>query len=219
MVRTSLIADDHRHTQKIGIRRGRLREASVGAADNQVVDGHRLYVFANDGAGIQVIDRHAEESLNLRAMQIHGQHSVSTRRFYGVRTDSSANGHPRLVLFVSLGIAEVRNHGRDMLSTGPFQSVNPKQQFDKIVVHWVMNALNDKCVPPADVFQNADEYVPFAENLCLARRQTDSQTIGDFLRKDRVARSGQGSRDHPAEPENAEVVDPGDCPLILNPGS
>ena len=74
----------------------------------------------------KVINGNAEESLNLRTMQVHRQNAVRSGSFNGIGTDTSPNRDAGFVFLVTLGIAEVGNHGRHLLGARSLQSVNPE---------------------------------------------------------------------------------------------
>ena len=74
-----------------------------------------------------------------------------------------------------------------MLGTGAFEGIDPEQQFDKIVVNRVVDALHDEGISAANILTNADEHVPFTENLSVAGSQLDSQFVRDFLSEYRVS--------------------------------
>ena len=91
MVRSRLVSNDDRHPKQVGERRGCLSEPGVGTADDQIFDAQTAYVFADYGSSIQVIDRDAEEALDLRTMQVHGQDPIRAGSLNGIRTDSGSD--------------------------------------------------------------------------------------------------------------------------------
>src|SRR2546429_143440 len=79
---------------------------------------------------------------------------VSAGRLDGVGADPGSDGHPRLVLLVALGVAEVRNDGRDRRRAGPLQRVDPEEQLDEVVVGRERGALDEENVAASDVLQH-----------------------------------------------------------------
>lgn len=78
-------------------------------------------------SAVEMIDRDAEKTLDLRAVQVHGQDAVAAGGFQAIRTDTSADADSRLVLFVPLGIAEERDDGGHLRDTGALEGVDPEQ--------------------------------------------------------------------------------------------
>ncbi len=100
-------------------------------------------------------------------MEIHSNNPVDSGRFQTIRANPCPYGYARFVLFISLRVAEIgynRGHGA---CTGAFESVNPKQQFHKLVVRIQSYCLNDINVLVPDFLQNLDEGVP-SENLIVS---------------------------------------------------
>ena len=82
--------------------------------------------------GVQVIDRHVEEALNLRGVQVHGQHAVGAGARDEVGHQLGGDRHAALVLAVLPGIAEVRHHRRDAVGAGPLEAVDHDQQLHQV---------------------------------------------------------------------------------------
>ena len=81
------------------------------------------------GFGIQIIDGHVEEALDLTGMQIHGNHMIAARRLQHVGHQFRRDGGARLVLFVLARVGEVRDHGGDAPRRRRFARVDHDQQL------------------------------------------------------------------------------------------
>src|SRR5262249_37448889 len=78
---TALIDDGQVAAQPLGASQGPLDAPLVGADDHHVlgIDVHFQKVLVEHRRGVEVIDRHVEEALNLGRVQIHGQHPICAR--------------------------------------------------------------------------------------------------------------------------------------------
>ena len=112
-------------------------------------------------------------------MQVHRQDAVGPGRLDAIGADASPDRDPRLVFLVPLGIRKIRNDRRHLRRAGALECVDPEEQLDEIVVDRVIGPLHDEDVASADVFEDADENVAFAENMRLGRGQLDFQAVAD----------------------------------------
>ena len=151
-------------------------------------------MIAEDVTAIEMIHGDAEESLDLRRMQVHSKDAVRSRRFDHVRTDPSADGNARLVFFVPFGITEERDHGRDLLGTRAFNGIDPEQKLDQIIVDRTVNSLNQKHVAAPHILLDSNEYVPFAKHMGLARDEFGLQFSSDRLSQQRISRTGKNGQ-------------------------
>ncbi len=68
--------------------------------------------------------------------------------------------------------------GRDLRGAGPFEGIDPEAEFDEVVVDGLVRALNDEDVAAANVLEDADENVSFAEDLGFAAGQGNADLCG-----------------------------------------
>ena len=147
--------------------------------------------LAQHGQRVQVVDGDAEEALDLRRVQVHGDHPVGAGGLDGVGADPGADRHPRLVLLVALGVAEVRDDGRDRRRAGALERVDPEQQLHEVVVDRERGALDDEDVAAAHVLEHPDEQVAVAEAQGLALAERVAEVVGDGSCELRVGGAGQ----------------------------
>ena len=181
MAATHLVAEDDGRADHLSELVRLLAEADVRRADDEVGDLLATEVIDQHGHRIQVVDGDLEESLDLRAVQVQGQDPVGAGRFDAIGADPRPDRHPGFVLLVSLGVGEERDHRRHLGGAGPFERVDPEQQFHEIVVDRVLGPLDHVDVAASDVFEHADEDVALAERLRLRLRKVDSQLAADRL--------------------------------------
>ncbi len=138
-------------------------------------------VLDQDRHRVEVIDGDLEESLDLRAVQVHGQDPIGPGRLDAIGADPGPDRDPRLVLLVPLGVGEVRDDRGHLGGAGPLERVDPEEQLDEVVVDRVIDALNDEDVAAAHVLQHADEDVAFAEDVRLRACELHPQPVADGL--------------------------------------
>lgn len=148
-------------------------------------------MVTDDFSGVEVVHGDTEEALNLGAVEVHCEDSVSSGGFDGIGADAGANGDTGFVFFVSFGIAEVGDNGGDLSGTRAFEGIDPEQEFHEVFVDGAVNTLDDEAVAAADIFEDSDEDIAFAEHLRLAGSEGDAEAVGDARGKDGVAGSGE----------------------------
>ncbi len=128
----------------------------------------------SDGHGVEVVDRHLEEPLDLGRVQVQGDDPVHARRLDRVGAHPGPDRDAGFVLLVALGVAQVGDHGRDRRGAGPLDRVDPEQQLHEVVVGREGGALDEEDVATADVLEHPDEEVPLGEpeRLAAARART-----------------------------------------------
>ena len=117
-----LVSDGEGGAEPPGVELGLLGEAGVGRHDDQVGQRLRRDRLAQHRHGVQVVDRDAEEALHLRGVQVHGDDAVGAGGFDGIGADPGPDRHPRLVLLVALGVAEVRHQHGHRRGAGPLRA-------------------------------------------------------------------------------------------------
>ncbi len=114
--------------------------------------------------GVEVVDRHVEEALDLRRVQVHRQHAVDARRGEQVGHELGRDGHARLVLALLPGVAEVRHHRRDARRAGPPGRVDEQEQLDPVLRRGARR-LDEVEVGSADGLVEADVELAVGEVL------------------------------------------------------
>ncbi|KAI3488192.1 hypothetical protein L1887_47731 [Cichorium endivia] len=116
--------------ETVGERGGALGTSGVGRHDDRLVDIHHLAdVLQRRRFGIEVVDGHIEEALDLRRMKVHGDHVVAPGVFEHVGDEFGGDGCARLVLLVLSGVEEVRDDGGDALGRGGLAGVDHDEQL------------------------------------------------------------------------------------------
>jgi len=104
-----LVGDRGRRVQPVGPLAGLLGEPRVGGDDDQVLEPLRGDRVAQHRQRVEVVDGDAEEPLDLGRMEVERHHPVGAGRLDRVGAHPGPDRHPRLVLLVALGVAEVRD--------------------------------------------------------------------------------------------------------------
>src|SRR5262249_32286077 len=99
--------------------------------------------------------------------------------------------HSRLVLLVTLGIAEEGNDRRHLGGAGALKGVDPEEQLHEVVVNRLFGPLDDKHVAAANIFQDAGEHVSFAEYFFFRPCQLDPELLADRPRQSLACRAGK----------------------------
>ena len=128
-----LVADDHRAHQFAGIDVGALGAAHVGRGDGEVLEFPVADVGDEDLAGVHVVHRDVEETLDLAGVKVAGHHAVGPGGPQQVRDELGADGHARTVLAVLAGPAEVGDDGGNLIGGGALGGVDGEQQFHEVV--------------------------------------------------------------------------------------
>ena len=113
VVLANLVGDRERRPEPMGEPARTLGEPGVGRDDDRIAQPRVLDRPAEVRHRIEIVDGHPEEALDLRCVQIERDHAIRARSLDRVGADTRADRHPRLVLLVALGVAEVRNHHCD----------------------------------------------------------------------------------------------------------
>ena len=84
-----LLGDRVRRAEPRRERAGLLGEAGVGRDDDQIGERLRRDRLAQDRHRVEVVDRHVEEALQLRRVQVHRDHAVDARALDRVGADAA----------------------------------------------------------------------------------------------------------------------------------
>src|SRR5690606_7621765 len=136
--------------------------------------------------------RQAEKALNLRGVKVHRHDTVSAGGLDGIRTHARADRDARLILFIALGIGEVRDDGRYRLGAGAVESVAPKEQLHEVVVRGKRRGLHEVDVAAAHVFEDAHEQIALGKLERLALAWLDIQVLANA----RGELAASGSAEH-----------------------
>ena len=122
-----------------------------------------------------MIDRDAEEALNLRGMQIDKQSAIGARSGEQVCHKLGADGNARLVFAVLARVAVIGNHDCDARGRCALQCVNHDEQLDQVLVDGIAGGLHDEHIDAADVFEQLEVDFAIGKTLQLgfAHRHAD----------------------------------------------
>ena len=163
---------------------------SSGLTHDELVLGEvqRLEIVVEHRGGVEVVDRHVEEALDLGGVQVHRQDAVGPGPGDQVGHQLGGDRHAAVVLAVLAGVAEVGNHRRDPVGAGPLEAVDHHEQLHQVLVDRRAGGLHDEHVAAADVFVDlaGDLAVGKSSQRDLAHRQVE--IAADVLRQGRVGR-------------------------------
>ena len=101
--------------------------------------------FQHTRFGIQIVNRHIEESLNLARMEIHSYDMIASSSLQHVGHQLGGDRSTALVFLILARIGEVGNNGRDAAGGGSLASIDHDEEFHKSVVDVVGSCgLQDK---------------------------------------------------------------------------
>ena len=149
--------------------------ADVGRDDGDVggVAELVLDVEGEDRRGIEVVDRDVEEALDLRRVQVEGQHPLDPGDREQVRHQLGADRGARLRAAILPGIAEIGHHRGDPVGRRPAERIAHDEQLHQVVVRRVRGRLDDEHVLAADVLEHLDEDFRVVEPLDPGLDQLD----------------------------------------------
>ena len=90
--------------------------------------------FQHTRFGIQVVNRHIEETLNLARMEVHSDDMIASSGLQHVGHQLGGDRSTALVFLVLARIGEVGNNGRDAAGGGSLASIDHDEEFHKSVV-------------------------------------------------------------------------------------
>src|SRR5262245_1574273 len=122
-------------------------------------------------------------------MEVHGDDPVGPGRLDRPGADSGPDRHPRLVLLVALGVAEVGDeHGDGGRARSP-ERIDPEQQLDKVVVRRKDGRLDEVDLAAADVLADLWKEVAVGEANDLATADVDVEIVADTGGQPRAPRA------------------------------
>ena len=93
---------------------------------------------------VEVIDRDAEEPVNLRRMERHREDPIGARGHQQVGHQAATDRNAWRVLLVGSRIGIVGNHGRDPRCGGASGGIEHQQEFDQMVLDGRTQRLDEK---------------------------------------------------------------------------
>ncbi len=179
----ALVGDGDRGAVVGGELAGALGEAGVRSDDDHVLQSFAAQRLGKHRQRRQIVHRNREEALDLGRMQVDRDDPVHARSLQRISADAGPDRHPRLVLLVALGVAEIGDHRGHRPRAGPLQCVDVEQQLHEVVVGGEDCRLDDVGVSSAHVLQDPDEGVAFGELQGLVASRIDAQGLADPRRE------------------------------------
>ncbi len=185
----SLLDDRQRCRQQLGEVAGLLCESEL-RDDHDVIELLGLDMRADEVDGGQLIDRDAEESLDLALVEVHREDPIRPGNGEHVRDEARGDRDPRLVLLVGAAVAVVRDDRSDAAGRCALERVDHDQQLHDRLVHRAAGGLHQENVLLANVLHHAHEDVLVGELEHLDRAELRLQVAGDPLGKRLVGVAG-----------------------------
>jgi hypothetical protein len=101
-------------------------------------------------------------------MQIHCNNPIRTCNLNGIGTYPCPDGHPGFILFIALGITEVRHHHSNGFGAGASEGVDPEEKFHEIIIGGKGGGLNQIHLPAAHILANPHKDVALGKAINLA---------------------------------------------------
>ena len=192
-VGTSLVHDGQRTAKVLDVLQRSFDAAFVGAHDDQLVWVQIQFVkpLVNHRGRVKMINRHVEEPLNLRRVQVHCEHTVSAGFRNQIRNQLRSDWNSTSILPVLPRVAEVGDDRRDPFGTRANASVDHDQQFHQVLVDGRTGGLDEEHVAAANVLvqSNADLTVREIDNLDFS--EINAEVIRDFTSDGRMSAASQ----------------------------
>ena len=163
-----------------------------GPADAAHVRGDHHHILAlltellgvvvhKDRIAVEIIHRDIEKALDLRRVEVHGQHPVGPRRREHIGYQLGGDGVPGLGLPVLAGVAEVGDHRCHPARRGPLHGVNHDQQFHQVVVDRAAGGLNQKHIGAPVRLVDGGVDLAVGEMPDLRSAQLNADELADVL--------------------------------------
>ena len=187
-LRTTLVDDGERGVETLGKATRHLRRSDVGGHDAQVFEPLLAEIIREHRRGIQVIDGHVEEPLQLVRMKIEAQHAIGTGGLDEVGHELGANRDARLILTILPGVSRVGEHGGHAGGRGTARCVDEQQQLEHIFARRI-RGLDHVHVRPTDVLVDAHEHLPVSETRTGHFTQLGAERLRDLFRQRHIRRA------------------------------
>src|SRR5690606_20242274 len=135
--RATLVDNCQIRFQLFGQRTGANHTTNVGRNNHQVLEIALTDIGQQHGAGIDVVYRDIEKTLNLVGVQVHGKQAINPHALQHVGNHFCRDGHtcrPRAAILA--GVAKIRNGGSNSASRGAAQRIDHRHDFHEIIVGW-----------------------------------------------------------------------------------
>src|SRR6266446_3169087 len=155
--RAPLVDDGEVGVQAFGEGPRTLDAARVGRDDGHVAPPDPpAEVLEQHGGGVDVVDRHVEEALDLAGVQVDRQHARGAGGGDQVGHQLGADRHARRDLPILTGVAVVGYHRRDAPRRRPFEGVEHQEQLHQVVVAGRAGGLDHEHIAAAHVLGDLD---------------------------------------------------------------
>ncbi len=180
----SLVDDGEVGIEALGKRARALDAPGVGCHDRHLAIAEPIaQVLQEHGRGVDVVDGHVEEPLDLPRVQVDGEDARGPRRGDEIGDELGADGHARRDLAVLARVAVVRDHRRDPLRRRPLEGVEHQEELHQVVVGRRRDRLDHEHVTATDVLGDLDLDLAVAEAPDLGSAQRDADVTTDRLRQ------------------------------------
>lgn len=179
VVVSTLVDDRHGQAQPARVAADHLGPTRIPGHEDGVLKARAPDVVEEDGTGLQLVCRDAEEALDLRRVQVHGEDAVRTGRLDQVGHEPCRDRDARLVLLVAAHVREVRDHRGDPSGGGVPQGIDRDQQLHDPLVDRGTRGLDHEDVRPANVLLDLDHEVLVREPDDLGTRSSVVEVAAD----------------------------------------
>ena len=177
--------------EHFGVDLGAFDVTDVGADEDAVGELEAAEPFAEDGAGIEMIDGDVEESLDLSGVEIDADDAVGPGAFEEAGDEFCGDGGSAGVLLVLTGVSKIGDDGGDAGGAGTAEGVDPDEQLHEVGVDGMTGGLDDVTVAAADVFLDADDEFAIGEPLGTAAAEGQLEVVADSLGEEGIGPAGE----------------------------
>lgn len=192
IVDAALVDDRHRNAEPFGKAPDPLGAAGIGGDRDHV---RQIVVLAemvgDDRYRREVIDRHAEKTMHLIGMQIHGQYAVGPGGDEHVGHQAARDRNPRLVFFIGARVGVIGNDRRDALRRRAAQRIEGNQQFHDVIVDRRGEGLHHENIALAHVFENLHMQIVVGKARDFDPGKRKAEAVADFAGEGFVGVAGK----------------------------
>mmetsp|Transcript_10223 Transcript_10223/g.18366 ORF Transcript_10223/g.18366 Transcript_10223/m.18366 type:complete len:233 (+) Transcript_10223:249-947(+) len=140
-------------------------------------------------ASLKVVhgDTRSEESLDLSAMQIHGNNAINSHRLKKAGAIRGTDGDARRHFSILSRVPVIRDDNRDTSRRRSVETRHHEKKLHKIVVDGRTRGLDDVHILPPDVLVDHNVDLPVSEAADSGPAEVDAQELGDFEGEAHVA--------------------------------
>ena len=182
---TALVHNGEAHVNLLRKGAGAADGADIGGDNNKLgvvkfFFGEFLQIVAyKGGVAQQMIQGDIEEALNLRGVQIHGQHPVSAGGGDHIGDELCGDGVAALGLAILAGIAKIGNDGGDPPGRGAAAGVGHHQQLHQTVVYGLAGGLHQEHVGSSDSLIQGNGDLAVGKGLDVRQPHGNVQRMAD----------------------------------------